>query len=116
MARGWRYVQETGNYIMDLDGNAYLSYQPFINNPYIPNIPLFRADSAEPETALFFNGSYYILNGDFRRHYRDAIKKYGTDPEALLYYVFYMHPEQWSTWTTGSDLEDWVKKRKDGME
>lgn len=71
------------------------------------------------ETALCKNGEYYILNGDYRKEYIEALNKSDNDFEYCLYSVFGVNNKNKSTWSgeigrdkTPEELKEWLKQRK----
>lgn len=58
--------QYSTNYVLDLDGKNFISFQP-LQNPF--GFAFFAADTAEGETAIVTEDDYRILNGDWRKEY-----------------------------------------------
>ena len=69
MNRGWK--QYEFNQVMDGD-DFFVSYNPDTTAAF-GAISLFAGDGVGEETALCIDGKYFILNGDFRKEYEDAI-------------------------------------------
>lgn len=79
----------------------------------------FLDGDRKEETALCRNGEFYILNGDYRKEYIEALKKSDNDFEYCLYSVFGVNNKDKSTWSgeigrdkTPEELKEWLRKRK----
>ncbi len=72
------------------------------------------------ETALIKNLEFYILNGDYRKEYLEALEKSDNDFEYCLYSVFGKYSESnkssWSTEIgrekTSEEIKNWLRQRK----
>ena len=79
--------------------NFYISYNPKtgVGNPFamilgeITNIP-----NGLPETAIHFENTWYILNGDFRSQY-EAVAENGIKAVLKVYQQNIIHRSDWST-------------------
>lgn len=117
----WKAPAPTANnVIIELDKPNYLSY----NKHPCAGMAFLESDESNSETALYGNGKWFILNGDFREEYNEAIDKYGKDAEALYYAVFCKHKkDSTSTWSTGDswdgdsgvNIEKWLEQRLANM-
>lgn len=60
-----------GNFVLEDKSkpDLFVSYRPGENFTFGP---FFAPDDGQDETALFTNGKYYVLNGDFRTEYLEA--------------------------------------------
>lgn len=104
----------TGNIILETDEGEPLliSYRDFSRNNPFNDFSFFNADDGGEETALNFQGRWYILNGDFREQYKAAFP----NPVACIQ-VFLDNRELRSTWSTDdgdnkiADLMDWIMKQ-----
>jgi len=78
------------------------------------------SDRNQEETALCKDGEFYILNGDYRKEYIEALEKSDNDFEFCLYSVFGKYSEtNKSSWSgeigrekTPDEVKDWLKQRK----
>jgi hypothetical protein len=94
LTKNW---QETKNGNLYLEGgDFYISYNS-MNGTLVSEIPMFASDEGSSETALCADGSFMILNGDFRAEYEVLV-----DCGFEACYAFYLnnkakHGSSWST-------------------
>ncbi len=95
------------NEILDIDeaGNAYVSFNPA---PYC-GIGLFKSDGGGSETALVMDEKFFILNGDHRKAYENALESGGL-PACVAVFAE-LEPAHRSSWTSDALPEDWIEAR-----
>lgn len=101
-----------------LKGHGFcISYNPDPNKIEGVEIPLLTSDFHGPETAIVIYGKdrhiYLILNGDFRAEYEAA---FPGGLKACLHVYAARKPQFGSTWTTGGDIDSWLKQRISDLE
>lgn len=111
----WIKKSNRPNSLLILDNDDFISFNPMTAAPL--GLDLLMSDNDAAETALNWNDKFYILNGDFRKEYEEAIEKYGKDAEALAYAVFYQNTDEASTWSehavvTRAWIEAWLSERR----
>lgn len=99
----------------DLGSNQIIQGKDFyisFNSSPGGDISFFKSDNASAETALCITRNskthFLILNGDFRKEYEKAIKN---GLGACLNVYIRHKKENGSSWTTGTDIETWLKRR-----
>ena len=86
----------TKNYILRGDG-FFISFNPDPSASMLGSI--FGSDDGGPETALCYEGEYYILNGDYRDAYERLLPQ-GYDACKRFYDQQSAHAD--SSWSTPS--------------
>lgn len=88
----WEVNPFIGNEILERDG-FHISFHPMPGG----GISGFHGDTAEGETAIVTGDKFYILNGDYRKQYEEAV----TLDEAME--VFKANIEHMSSWSNSLD-------------
>lgn len=75
----WKSFGGGGHVVLEAD-DFYISYNP----APCEGIPSFGPDTSVGETALVSDGTYWILNGDWRKEY-EAVYEQGFDACLAVY-------------------------------
>ena len=84
------------NETIEVSVSAYLSF----NEKPGGDRSFFAADKGGSETAIVIDGKFYILNGDHRKAYEEALAAGGMDAVTKAYVD--LEEEHKSCWTTSS--------------
>lgn len=97
---------DCSNFVWHVDDETYFSYNP---DPCRDGGIFFESDDGGTETAMVLDGKFYILNGDWRLAYASAFDSGGIS--ACVELFARESQGSGSTWTTGSDLSEFLAKR-----
>lgn len=97
------------NVIASLSDSDYISYNP---DP-CKGIAFLQPDDSSGETAIRFDGKWFILRGDWRQRYSDAWLAGGIKAALQLYQD--NDAAHGSTWSTGTAPLKWLAARMEAL-
>lgn len=94
------------NQVLNIEDGVYISFNP----APCQNMGFLKSDEGSSETALYIDGEFYILNGDFRKQYKTAASSGDKVANCIGVYQNYKKKYR-STWSSDSDFKEFLLER-----